>query len=183
VNLGATGVAKNIWYAGSPENMGFRDLRDNTDGRGYLRVTLDDDGSNLRVSPVQLPTRPMFRLPVADGSGLDGDGIVEKLIENIKSAEMSGAVVGQVVAGVNRDLWSLVDVSKVRGAAKDALHYEITVKYPTETTEHVERPNTVDAFDQVLAAQVESLVPEQLRGEVRTKARTLIGSSQVESAS
>jgi DNA repair exonuclease SbcCD nuclease subunit len=180
VNLGATGVAKNIWYAGSPENMGFRDLRDNTDGRGYLRVTLDDDGGNLRVSPVHLPIRPMFRLPVADGSGLDGDGIVEKLIENIKSADMTGAVVGQVVTGVNRDLWSLVDVSKVRIAAKDALQYEITVKYPTETADHLERPNTVDAFDQVLAAQVESLVPEQLRGEVRTKARVLIGSSQVE---
>jgi hypothetical protein len=96
---------------------------------------------------------------------------------------MTGAVVGQVVTGVNRDLWSLVDVSKVRIAAKDALQYEITVKYPTETADHLERPNTVDAFDQVLAAQVESLVPEQLRGEVRTKARVLIGSSQVEATS
>lgn len=175
VHLGASGVAQHVWYAGSTENMGFRDLRDNGDARGYLRVSIGDD---LSVAPTHLPTRPMFRLPVVDGGGLEAAEISDLLVERLKGAEIEGAVVGQVVTGVGRDLWSLVDVAKVRGCAKQALHYEITVRYPTSTERDAGAPATADAFDSVLSAEIDQIVPEALRDRVRDKARSLIGASR-----
>lgn len=175
VHLGASGVAQHVWYAGSTENMGFRDLRDNGDARGYLRVSI---GDALSVAPTHLPIRPMYRLPVVDGSGLEASEILDALIDRVQTAEIGDAVVGQVVTGVSRDLWSLVDVAKVRTSAKQALHYEITVKYPSTTEREAGVPVTVDAFDTVLNAEIDQTVPEALRERVREKARTLIGVSR-----
>lgn len=175
VNLGATGVRQNIWYAGSPENMGFRDLRDNGEQRGYLRVTVEDDGT-CQVVPVQIPTRSMFRLPVLEGAGLESGEIAEALVARVQGAEIEGAVVGQVVTGVGRDLWSLVDVAKVRGSAKGALHYEITVKYPlVELGEPGARGDGMGAFEAAAKAEVAKLVPESLQPAVLEKAKALVG--------
>jgi DNA repair exonuclease SbcCD nuclease subunit len=175
VHLGASGVVKHVWYAGSTENMGFRDLRDNGDQRGYLRVSLD--GTTCTVTPVCLPTRPMFRLPVVDGAGLDATGIADRMVAHLDDAVIDGSVVGQVVTGVNRDMWSLVDVARVRGAAKAALHYEITVRYATEEARSAGPDATVDAFEAILGAQIATLVPEPYRDAVTAKAKTLIGAS------
>jgi DNA repair exonuclease SbcCD nuclease subunit len=175
VNLGAAGVRQNVWYAGSPENMGFRDLRDNGEQRGYLRVTVDE--GSCSVVPVHLPIRSMYRLPVVEGAGLEAAELVDQLIGRIEKAEVHGSVVGQIVNGVNRDMWSLVDVAKVRNAAKSALHYEITVKYPTVETATTtgERPDGTGAFEAAVAAEIEKLVPENLQSSVLEKTRALVG--------
>jgi len=174
VNLGASGVAKNVWYAGSPENMGFRDIRDNGEQRGYLRIVVD--GPETSVTPVHLPTRSMFRLPVVEGAGLEAGELAELLITRIGEADVAGCVVGQIVNGVSRDLWSLVDVAKVRAAAKKSLHYEITVKYPSlEIGSQGERADSTAAFDAAVAAEVERLVPENLRTPVLDKTKSLVG--------
>jgi DNA repair protein SbcD/Mre11 len=175
VSLGAAGVVNNVWYAGSTENMGFRDLRDG-DRRGYLRVVVDDAG--LSVSPVHLPIRPMFRLPVIDGAGLNSEGLVEALVANLKAADLDGAVVGQIVTGVGREQWSLVDVGRAKDLARASLHYEITLKYPTAVASEGPRLTTVDAFDELISDLVADQVPEDLRAAVLAKARNLIGSDR-----
>lgn len=176
VALGPLGPRQNIWYAGSLENSGFRDLRDNSTTRGYLRVTLDGDGAD--VEPVDLPIRTMLRLPVLDGDGLTTDQVTERLIEHLDAAEeIDGAIVGQVVTGVSRDRWSLVDVGQVRRHAKRALHYEITVRY-TGSVEDL----TIDAPERGYAHLLETVgedllehVPEERRDAVEAYIRKLLG--------
>jgi hypothetical protein len=173
VSLGAAGEIANVWYAGSIENMGFRDLRDG-DKRGYLQVQVSNEGTE--VTPVHLPIRSMFRLPVVDGAGQSGDQIVEALLANLHAGEIDGAVVGQIVTGVSRDLWSLVDIGRVKAAAGAALHYEVTVRYPTETGGGRDEHGSVDAFDEIISQVVAAKVPNEYRELVLTRARALVGS-------
>lgn len=173
VHLGAAGVRQNVWYAGSTENMGFRDLRDNGEQRGYLRVTLSDTGCS--VSPVHLQTRRMFRLPVVEGAGLDAGALTDTLLQRIVDADVDGAVVGQIVTGVSRDMWSLVDVARVRAAAAKSTHYEITVKYEDVVRAGEAGGAGGGAFDAALDAAVEAIVPETHRVRVREKTHALVG--------
>lgn len=114
------------WYAGSTENNGFSDVRDAKTGgsRGYLHVRLTPGEKVPQVEPVDLPIRSMFRLPVIDASGMDTAAITEAMVANAKGADISGAVVRQVITGVQRDTWGLVDINAARHAASAALWYE-----------------------------------------------------------
>lgn len=172
VQLGSAGAINNVWYAGSTENMGFRDLRDG-DARGYLRVDLSDAGA--AVTPVHLPIRSMFRLPVVTGDDLGSDALCEKLISNLREAPIDGAVVGQIVTGVSRDLWSLVDVARVKAAANAALHYEITVRYPTAPDSSSREQATFDAFDTAIAEVIAAKVPDVYRDAVTARTQSLVG--------
>ena len=128
-----TPVNDRVWYCGSPENVSFRDLRDNGTRRGYLRVTVHP-GDLPEVAEVDLPIRSMFRLPVVDAAELEPDQIEAALVERIDAAELHGAVVGQIVEGVTRDRWSLVDVARVRRHASAALSYDITCRFDNAPT-------------------------------------------------
>ena len=121
------GEVGRIWYAGSTENCGFGDLKDNGTRRGWLDVTISK-GEMPVVRRRHLPIRSMFRLPHLDGAGMTPEQITDALIEHVRSTPVNGAVVGQIVDGVSRDVWSLVDVRRVREAACDALHYEVAVR-------------------------------------------------------
>ena len=128
MSLGAAGSDRGrVWYAGSSENMGFGDLRENGTRRGWLRVTVDQHAEPI-VERRHLPIRSMLRLPLLDAQDLLPEEIATALIDRIRAAEVNGAVVGQVVENVPRDLWSLVDLGKVRAAAGGALHYEVTIR-------------------------------------------------------
>lgn len=129
--VGVGGAHSHSWYAGSSENMGFGDLLDNGSERGYLRVELRENASPL-VEPRNLPIRSMFRLGVVDGAGLTPEGIALELRTKVEGARnagtLAGAVVGQNIINVPRDIWALVDVHPIREmAAAHALHYEITL--------------------------------------------------------
>ena len=122
--------AGRIWYAGSTENCSFRDLRDNGEERGYLRVNIPTDIQELpEVTRAFLPIRAMFRLPVLEAAALDPEQIQNELISRIRAAQISGAVVGQIITGISRQTWSLVNLNLVRAAASDAMHYEIIPQY------------------------------------------------------
>lgn len=123
-----TPVNPRVWYSGSPENVSFRDLKDNGTKRGYLRVTIHP-GDAPEVTTVDLPIRPMFRLPVLDAAGMEPEAIEAALLERIRDADLYGAVVGQIVEGVSRDRWALVDSNRVRKAAGAALAYEVTCRF------------------------------------------------------
>ena len=130
--VGVKSAASRCWYAGSSENMGFGDVLDNGEERGYLRVDVSQT-SLPKVTPRNLPIRSMFRLGVVDGTDKTPDVIERELIENIEKARdkntLAGAIVGQIVQNTTRDIWSLVDWQKARTLAMaHAMHYEITVQ-------------------------------------------------------
>jgi hypothetical protein len=112
--------------------MGFGDVLDNGEERGYLRVEVTQTGLP-KVTPRNLPIRSMFRLGAVDGGGKTPDEIERELIENVEKARdkntLAGAIVGQIVQNTTRDIWALVDWQKARTlAVAHAMHYEITVQ-------------------------------------------------------
>lgn len=175
VTLGPGGPRLNIWYAGSTENFGFRDIRDNGEKRGYLRVTVQP-GELPDVTPVNLPIRSMFRLPAVDAAGKTAAEIVDEMKSRVAAADIAGAVVGQVVINVPRDLWSLVDVAAVRETASKAMHFEVTARYVGAVENKDDSAVGVTDFDQLESALAKKLetIPEVFRVPVGEKVRTHI---------
>lgn len=132
--VGTTGKkveTSRVWYAGSTENMGFGDVLDNTGGRGWLKVSVRP-GAVPAIERSLVHNRTMFRLPVLEGAGLSPEQIEAELLARVRDEDaagnLDGSVVGQVVTGVPREVWALVDLTRVRDAAAHTLHYEVTVK-------------------------------------------------------
>jgi DNA repair exonuclease SbcCD nuclease subunit len=178
VSTGATTPdSGRVWYAGSTENMGFGDLRENGTRRGWLHVTIKP-GAVPEVDRRYVPIRTMMRLPVLDGSALTPEQLADALIARIRVESVSGAVVGQIVENVTRDVWSLVDLVKVRAAAGDALHYEVSLR----TRAHVdadgkeERPTGrgLGDADRVLEEVAITLLNDQERDGGLLMARELL---------
>jgi DNA repair exonuclease SbcCD nuclease subunit len=165
-----------VWYAGSTENMGFGDLKENGTRRGWLHVTVRP-GADPDVERRFVPTRNMLRLPVLSGTGLDPNAITEALLERVRATAVSGAVVGQIVEDVPRDVWSLVDVAKVRAAAGDALHYEVSLRTRVKEAATDGSPSTprgMGEVDRVLAERAEALLAEHERAGALLLARELL---------
>lgn len=184
VPLMATGAGADtekgrVWYAGSSENMGFGDLKENGTRRGWLHVTVRA-GLDPLVERRFVPIRSMLRLPVLDGTGLDPNAITEALIERVRAASTSGAVVGQIVENVPRDVWSLVDVAKVRSSAGDALHYEVSLRSrQREITKDGETPakplaRGLGDVEAVLVERANELLAEHEREGALVLARELL---------
>lgn len=184
IPLTATGATSSdtelgrIWYAGSTENMGFRDLRDNGTKRGWLEVTVTP-GSTPVVSRHNVAIRAMFRLPVLDVSGLSPDEIATGLRARVHDAEvageLNGAVVAQILTGVTRDVWSLVDIAGVKRSASGALHYEVTVRFA-----HAERSESggvagLGDLAAILVARAAEILGDDERDDALNLARTLLG--------
>lgn len=168
-----------VWYAGSSENMGFRDLRDNGTQRGWLAVTVTP-GEVPAVERRNIAIRHMFRLPVLDVTGLAPEDIATALRDRIKAAEddgsLSGAVAAQVVTGVTRDLWSLVDVTGVKKAAAAALHYEITVRFASaERDDDTSVLGGLGDLGTVLAERAAVVLTDSEREGAIALARDLLG--------
>lgn len=170
-----TGESGRIWYAGSTENCGFGDLKDNGARRGWLHVTINA-GQDPLVQRRHLPIRAMFRLPVLDAAGMTPEEITDALIARVKSVEISGSVIGQIVDGVSRDVWSLVDLVRVRATAATALHYEVATRNTAtkRADGRVEHRGLAEA-SQVLSEQADaSLTDVSLRAEVLAFASDLL---------
>lgn len=166
-----------IWYAGSTENCGFSDLRDGVGGRGYLQVQVAK-GQVPKVTKKDLPIRAMFRLPAIDATGLDYEQLTDKLLENIRAADLAGAVVDQKVLGVSRDTWSLVDIGLARKVASDALWYQVTPIFAeAEAGTEEENREKLGDLGVVLTETIAALVPQGDQPEVTALARKLLGSA------
>jgi DNA repair exonuclease SbcCD nuclease subunit len=178
--VGPGGSSSRIWYAGSTENNGFGDIVENDETRGHLRVTLQR-GDIPKVQHIAVPIRAMFRVPVLDAAGLTPEEITKALVANLKKVRdegrLAGAVVGQVVTGVPRDVWALVDATPARQLGEAALHYELTVRPVHLEKEDGERkPNMLSGLDEVLDELAKSLVrDEDQRNAAVSMARTLLG--------
>jgi len=192
VPLMATGASADadkgrVWYAGSSENMGFGDLKENGTRRGWLHVTVRPGGDPL-VERRFVPIRSMLRLPVLSGAGLDPDAITEALVERVRSASTTGAVVGQIVEDVPRDVWSLVDVARVRAAAGDALHYEVSLRSrPRDVVKDGDAPGPLARglgdVEAVLVARANELLAEHEREGALVLARELLAAELERTAS
>lgn len=188
VALGANKRATSrIWYAGSTENISFRDLRDdNGMERGWLKVELDHIGAMPQVEEVNVSIRNMFRLPVLDGKDLKPVEIEDALIQRINAGNVEGAVVGQIIENVTRDTWLLCDRNKVRRAAHGALHYQITLRtVAAQAAEGDEDGSVLGAIDDVLVSIVNTTVAEEqrevvLRDAMRTLADAVGGAREEE---
>lgn len=180
------GSNNRVWYAGSTENISFRDLRDD-DGmkRGWLAVTLGErPGDPITVEPRYVPIRRMFRLPTYNGAGKTPEEIVSDLVAAVKQADIEDAVVGQVVEGVSRDVWSLCDIAAVRRAAASALHFQFTVRpvadKPVVDVDSGEGSGLGD-IDATLTALAKETVAKDLRDEVLEEASRLLKAAADES--
>jgi DNA repair exonuclease SbcCD nuclease subunit len=166
-----------IWYAGSTENCGFGDLRENGQRRGWLHVTINR-GEEPAVRRRNLPIRSMFRLTNLDATGMTPEQITEALILPLRSAPITGAVVGQIVEGVGRDIWSLVDLRRVRDAAATALHYDVTLKPLAQKEESGSRSNEhrglAEASDVMLERAIELIADAEQRQRAVTLASELL---------
>lgn len=168
-----------VWYAGSTENMGFGDLRENGTRRGWLSVTVRPNDRPI-VERKYVPIRAMIRLPLVDGAGLDPAQITEVLIERIRAENLSGAVAGQIVQGVARDVWSLVDLARVRAAAGDCLHYEVSLRVRPIAGTPADKPGQTGAsrgltgVDTVLEEVALSLLNDNERAGGLALARELL---------
>lgn len=185
------GSSGRIWYAGSSENCGFGDVLDNGAKRGYLRVTVTPAEMPV-VERRNLPIRTMFRLPVLEGAGMAPEEIADELRARIRDARtkgtLDGSVVGQIVKGVPRDIWSLVDVVAVRDAAAGALHYDVTaepvarsVEDGGEADESEERRMGLGDVGAILVERAEEILPKDQVAATVALARELLGKYLAES--
>jgi DNA repair exonuclease SbcCD nuclease subunit len=165
-----------VWYAGSPENMGFGDLSDDSPERGYLRVSLDGHAMPV-VERVALPIRPMRRLAVVEAADLSPEAISALLVERLNAAEITGAVVSQVVSGASREVWSLVDKAPAKAAACSALYYVMTPRFTSSSTADAETPeDRLGDLGAVLVERAEALLSQAEREPALALARRLLGS-------
>lgn len=163
-----------IWYAGSVENNGFADVTDGSgSGRGYLRVKVTP-GEPPAVQGVDLPIRAMFKLPELDATEMKPEEISSELSKRAKEADIDGAVVMQVVSGLSRDTWNLVDLDGVRQVAKDATWYEARPVFKDETSVDSNGAKP-DALSDLLERVAEQVVNEEDEREaVLNKCRSLL---------
>lgn len=162
------------WYAGSTENMGFGDLKDNGLARGWLDVTVNP-GQDPEVQRRVVPIRHMERLAHLDATGMSAETIESELISRIQNASISGAIIGQVVDGATRETWSLVDLAKVRAAAGAALHYEVSVRHrKVEREDQDAKEEGLGEIDLILAQRAQDILDEHERDGGLAMARHLL---------
>ena len=166
-----------LWYAGSTENSGFGDLRDNGTKRGWLLVEVEK-GATPKVERKWITIRTMFRLPVINCLNLAPDEITAKLLEHLKDGNPTGAVVGQIVTDVTPQIWSLVDVAKVRKAASQALNYEIQVRYLGSVTKNNSSVEPFADLDATLQARAKELFSLQESSAAVATAKSILSQLQ-----
>lgn len=149
-----------IWYAGSTENMGFGDLKDDGAQRGWLSVTIRP-GELPDVQRRDVPIRRMLRIPNIDAEGLGNDEIVEAAVSALSATETAGAIVAVRIVDIPRERWSVLPIERIRAAAGGALHLDIRPVGGKRT----EQPGG-DAARPVAGTTVERLLPEIAEREV-----------------
>jgi DNA repair exonuclease SbcCD nuclease subunit len=166
-----------VWYAGSPENMGFGDLTSDRSGRGYLRVEVGR-GVLPEVERIDLPIRSMIRLPVIVADELTPEQIASSLVEQLNATQISGAVVSQIVTGTSREIWSLVDKGPAKAAAASALHYVMTPRFARNEDSQATEPESgahLGDLGDVLAERAAEMLSADEREPALELARRLLG--------
>lgn len=109
------------WYAGSLLRRGFSDPEG---GRGWLLVTINDDGS-ISVEPQYIRQRKQFDLPVIDAAGLTGEEVEEKIREHLSNIEIGEAIIRQRVINCPVAIRRGVDSTALNEITADALVWQL----------------------------------------------------------
>ena len=165
-----------VWYAGSTENMGFGDLRDNGEKRGWLLVEIAKNELPF-VHRKYVPIRNIIRLEDIEAENMSSSEITKAILENIKNSKHEGAVLGQVVREVNRDSWAMLEIKNILDAAKNAIHFEITPKFKKLTYENMNNVGS-NSIEELLIESAEVLLEESSRKSAIALALELITESK-----
>jgi hypothetical protein len=91
------------------------------------------------------------------------------MLTQLKEANPAGAVVGQIINDVTPQIWSLVDLPKVRKSATLALNYEVQVRYQGSSTSTPTHQTAFSDLDSTLEARVKELFePDEQIGALTT---------------
>lgn len=164
-----------VWYAGSPENISFRDMRGLRFGpeRGWLATELDDTtGADPKVTRRTVSNRTMIQLgPVTvdeSTSVSEVETLVREEVDSV-SSRVYGAVVRCVVEGGTRELWNLCDFTDTKRFMSDALSFSLQHRPATVTRKKAvqdEESASPDQFFDHLMKLAESNISEQHREKV-----------------
>lgn len=124
-DAGKTGQA---WYAGSLLRRGFSDPEG---GRGWLLVTVQDDGA-VTIEPQYVRQRPQFDLPFIDASGLNGSDVEEQIRANLAGVDLTEAIVRQRVINCALPVRRGIDTAALGEIAKSALVWQPEFTRPAE---------------------------------------------------
>lgn len=132
-----SGERGQIWYAGSLLRRGFSDPEG---GRGWLLVTVNDDGT-ITIEPQYIKQRPQYDLPKIDATGLTGQEIERLIIANLSEIKVEDAIVRQRVINCPLAVRRGVDNRKINELTEKALVWQAEYIRPMET-EFVEEKET-----------------------------------------
>jgi DNA repair protein SbcD/Mre11 len=124
-NSGATGQA---WYSGSLLRRGFSDPEG---GRGWLKVTIHDDGT-VSIEPQFINQRRQYDLPVIDAADLTGSEVQELIERNLTTVDLTDAIVRQRVINCPLPVRRGVDTKALADLAAPALVWQPEFMRPAE---------------------------------------------------
>ncbi len=123
------GDSGQIWYAGSLLRRGFSDPEG---GRGWLLVTVEDDGK-VTIEPQYIKQRPQYDLPRIDAAGLTGEEIEKIIIGNLSEIDVEDAIIRQRVINCPLAVRRGVDNRKINALTEKALIWQAEYIRPAET--------------------------------------------------
>lgn len=124
-NSGNTGQ---IWYGGSLLRRGFSDPEG---GRGWLLVTVEDNG-NVTIVPKYVWQRSQFDLPLIDASGLTGSDVEAQIRDNLSDVALADAIVRQRVINCPLPVRRGIDTKTIGDIAAEALVWQPEFFRPSE---------------------------------------------------
>jgi len=122
-DTGSTGQA---WYAGSLLRRGFSDP---PGGRGWLLVTVNDDGS-VDVERKYVKQRAQFDLLPIDATGLTGAEVEEQIRENLAEIDIADSIIRQKVVNCTLPVRRGVDTAVLSEMVKTALTWQLEFSRP-----------------------------------------------------
>jgi hypothetical protein len=132
------------------------------------------------------PTRRILALDPIDGAGSSPSDIEDTLLAQLLSAQPSDAVVRQRVTGLPRDLWALVDLTRLRAAAEVCLHHRVEPIYvaasDNDTADRDDDGPDLGDLESLLLSLADDLVPAGQRAAAITNARRYLGTALGEPA-
>lgn len=124
-DAGPTGQA---WYAGSLLRRGFSDPEG---GRGWLKVTIHDDGTTT-IERQYIHQRPQHDLPVIDAANLTGTDVEQAILANLATIDVTDAIVRQRVINCPLPVRRGVDSKTITAATSAALVWQLEFRRPEE---------------------------------------------------
>jgi DNA repair exonuclease SbcCD nuclease subunit len=166
---GQVQVARNAWYAGSPEYCSYGEIHD-------LKGGLLVDTGRGSVTRLDLPRTPMIDLGTIDGTGLSGREITERVVAIAASVQENHAMCLLTLTGIRQDQARSIDRRAIRSATAHLLDLKVRTLGREEEGAVFER-ETLEGIDYL--REFDSFIGKRdltdtMRGRVRKKGREVL---------